>query len=237
MLEDIEISIVVPVYNELENLPELCRRLVAVCEGLATTWELVLVDDGSSDGSRSFIVNAAKGNTHIKYIFFPYNRGQHEAVKAGFSDCSGRYAITLDADLQNPPEEVPKLVRELKQGYDVVGTIRELRQDSLWRKITSKIVNKVVHQLCGGLTMHDYGCMLRGYSREVIERIVAYPGQCHFVPVMAMFFANTSTEIYVKHGAREAGTSKYSPWGLVVLFAQLLLACYEFKKYKDSGCK
>ena len=218
-----ELSLVIPVYNEEANLEELIRRCLAACDPLHIPYEIILVDDGSADSSANMIREAAeKHDGKIVGVFLTTNFGQHAAVTAGLQTSVGKYVITLDADLQNPPEEIPKLVEKLREGYDVVGTIREKRKDTLFRRWASKMVNFMVRKLCNGKTMTDYGCMLRGYSRNVVNAILNCPEHGKFIPMLAMSYARRTIEIHVKHADRTAGESKYNVWKLIALQYDLL---------------
>ena len=218
-----ELSLVIPVYNEEANLEELIRRCLAACDPLHIPYEIILVDDGSADSSANMIREAAeKHDGKIVGVFLTTNFGQHAAVTAGLQTSVGKYVITLDADLQNPPEEIPKLVEKLREGYDVDGTIREKRKDTLFRRWASKMVNFMVRKLCNGKTMTDYGCMLRGYSRNVVNAILNCPEHGKFIPMLAMSYARRTIEIHVKHADRTAGESKYNVWKLIALQYDLL---------------
>jgi len=155
------ISVVIPVFNEEKNLPELIRRCLEACHSLGLPFELILVDDGSRDGSAQLISEAAEQyRDEVIGVFLNRNYGQHGAILAGFSCSRGDIVITLDGDLQNPPETIPLLVEKAREGYDVVGTVRVNRKDTGFRKLSSWIINKLV-QRTTGVMMHDYGCMLR----------------------------------------------------------------------------
>lgn len=224
-----EVSIVIPVYNEELNLPELIERCVKACDQLPQSYEILLVDDGSRDRSVELIQEGVrKYPGKIIGIVLSTNFGQHAAVTAGLSRARGKYMVTLDADLQNPPEEIHKLVEKLAEGYDVVGSIRENRQDTFFRKIASKTVNLMVRKLTRGNTMTDYGCMLRGYSRPVVNAILDCREQGKFIPMLAMSFARKSVEVMVKHAERAAGESKYSVWKLIALQYDLLTGTSTF---------
>lgn len=218
-----ELSLVIPVYNEEANLSELIRRTLAACDPMGISYEMILVDDGSADNSAQMIREAAEKNSgKVVGVFLTTNFGQHAAVTAGLQTSVGKYVITLDADLQNPPEEIPKLVEKLREGYDVVGTIRENRKDTFFRRWASKTVNLMVRKLCNGKTMTDYGCMLRGYSRTVVNAILQCPEHGKFIPMLAMSYARRTIEIHVKHADRMAGESKYNVWKLIALQYDLL---------------
>ena len=222
------VSLVIPVFNEEKNLGELISRCLKTCNELGRSFEIILVDDGSSDGS-SKLINEAVDQTEGKVLGVLLNRnyGQHAAVMAGFAESRGDMVVTLDADLQNPPEEVLKLVRAMEEGFDVVGTVRVPRQDTLFRRVASSIVNKVA-QKATGVKMHDYGCMLRAYRRHVIDAML----QCHerstFIPILANSFARRATEIEVGHAERIEGDSKYGLWKLINLQFDLLTSMTTF---------
>lgn len=228
MAEKLSMSVVIPVYNEEPNVPELVRRCLAACEQAGTPFEIILVDDGSRDNSAALIAEASRQNPgRIIGVFLNRNYGQHAAVMAGLTQSKGDIVITLDADLQNPPEEIPRLVRKMEEGFDVVGTVRVNRQDSLFRKIPSSIINKAV-QKATGVMMHDYGCMLRAYRRPIVSAML----QCHerstFIPILANSFARRTVEIDVRHANRTAGDSKYSFFKLINLQFDLLTSMTTF---------
>jgi undecaprenyl-phosphate 4-deoxy-4-formamido-L-arabinose transferase len=225
---EIELSLVIPVYNEEENLTELIARTTAACDKLDCTTEIILVDDGSADRSMEMIIEASQKDPRIVGVILTSNFGQHAAVTAGFQTSRGKYVVTLDADLQNPPEEIHKLLEKLREGYDVVGSIRENRQDTLFRKVGSKMVNLMVRKLCNGKTMTDYGCMLRGYSRNVVNAVLLCRENGKFIPMLAMTYARKSVEVHVKHAERAAGESKYSVMKLIALQYDLLTGTSTF---------
>ena len=222
MSERGSVSVVIPVYNEKENLPELLRRTVAACRALGRPWELVLVDDGSRDGSTDWLVQAAASHPgEVKAVLLYRNAGQHNAILCGFASAQGDILVTLDADLQNPPEEIGKLVAKVDEGYDVVGSVRQDRQDALFRKVFSGIINLMVRRSTG-VILHDYGCMLRAYRRRVVDAMLGCRERHTFIPVLANLFAKRVTEVPVAHAERGAGTSKYSVLRLVNLQFDLL---------------
>jgi undecaprenyl-phosphate 4-deoxy-4-formamido-L-arabinose transferase len=228
MAGNLTISVVIPVFNEEVNLKELVHRSLEACDSTGNTYEILLVDDGSADGSASLITEAAKQNPgKIIGVLLNRNFGQHSAVMAGFAQSKGDIIVTLDADLQNPPEEIPKLVSKMEEGFDVVGSIRVPRCDTVFRKISSWLVNRVV-QKTTGVAMRDYGCMLRAYSRNVVNAMM----QCHerstFIPVLANTFAHKTAEIEVHHAERSAGDSKYGLWKLINLQFDLLTSMTTF---------
>ncbi|BAE75119.1 putative glycosyl transferase [Sodalis glossinidius str. 'morsitans'] len=217
-----KVSIVIPVYNEQESLPELMRRTVAACEQLDAAYEILLVDDGSSDDSAAVLTAAAEApGSHIVAVLLNRNYGQHSAIMAGFSHVTGDLVVTLDADLQNPPEEIPRLVEVAAQDYDVVGTVRQNRQDSWFRKRASRMINALI-QRTTGKAMGDYGCMLRAYRRHIIDAMLHCHERSTFIPILANTFARKTIEIPVMHSEREFGDSKYSLMKLVNLMYDLV---------------
>ncbi|WP_299494576.1 undecaprenyl-phosphate 4-deoxy-4-formamido-L-arabinose transferase [uncultured Shewanella sp.] len=216
------ISIVIPVYNEQACLPALIARTTAAASQLNKTFEIILIDDGSQDNSADIIeAAAASPNSHIVGIILNRNYGQHNAIMAGFEHVKGDLIITLDADLQNPPEEIPNLVAKAEEGFDAVGTIRKNRQDSRFRRYPSKIINKIVKRSTG-VEMNDYGCMLRAYRYHVVKAMLACHERSTFIPILANGFARHTTEIEVSHHERTQGKSKYDFMNLINLMFDLL---------------
>ena len=227
MNKTLDLSLVIPVYNESDNLPALIDRCLAVCQATGRSFETILVDDGSGDGSRDMILKAADQHTGIVGIILNRNYGQHAAVFAGLKESRGEIVITLDADLQNPPEEIPNLLHEMDRGLDVVGTVRENRQDNLFRRLASAFVNRMVQQATG-VMMHDYGCMLRAYRRTVVNAMLQCSEHSTFIPILANSFAGSTAEIPVRHARRENGNSKYGLFRLISLQFDLLTAMSTF---------
>ena len=217
-----ELSIVIPVYNEEATIEELIHRCLAACRSTEHPFEIILVDDGSGDRSADLIrIAVDRDPKHVVGVMLNRNYGQHAAVLAGLARSQGKVIITLDADLQNPPEEIPRLAAAISEGYDVVGSIRVDRRDTLFRRFASSLVNRAVRRATG-VMMHDYGCMLRAYSRQVVNAMLQCPERSTFVPVLANSFARRTTEIEVQHAERSAGESKYSLWKLLGLQFDLL---------------
>lgn len=217
-----KVSVVIPVYNEEHSLVQLLERTIKSCKQLTQIYELILVDDGSRDRSVKILIQAAENlDNNIIVIILNRNYGQHSAIMAGFNQADGNLVITLDADLQNPPEEIPRLVQTAAEGYDIVGTYRTNRHDSWFRKTASKIINAMITKVTGSL-MGDYGCMLRAYRRHIIDAML----QCHerstFIPILANTFSRRTIEINVGHSEREFGNSKYSFMKLINLMYDLL---------------
>lgn len=221
-LEINKVSIVIPVYNEQESLPELMRRTKIVCDQLNADYEILLVDDGSNDASAAILTAAAKTpESHIVAVLLNRNYGQHSAIMAGFHQASGDLVVTLDADLQNPPEEITRLVATAAEGYDIVGTVRKNRQDKWLRKLASLLINHLI-QRTSGKAMGDYGCMLRAYRRHIIDAMLHCHERSTFIPILANTFARKTTEIPVTHSEREFGDSKYSLIKLINLMYDLI---------------
>jgi len=215
------VSLVVPVFNEDENLPDLIRRLRSVGADLDRSYEVILVNDGSRDGSMAILEEAALHDPHVTVLDFNRNYGQHAAVFAGFEAARGEIIVTLDADLQNPPEEIPKLVAKMEEGYDVVGSVRTHRHDPLFRRLASRLINWVTSRVTGQ-QMHDYGCMLRAYRKNVVKTLCKSKEISTFIPVLADMFAGRIAEVSVAHAERTRGQSKYGLLKLVRLQFDLL---------------
>ncbi|HHB76140.1 MAG TPA: glycosyltransferase [Desulfobulbus sp.] len=227
MNRKIDCSLVIPVFNEVENLEELVERCLKVCRQYESNFELILVDDGSSDGSTEMIAQAGHEHPEIVGVLLNRNYGQHAAVFAGLGQSRGDIVITLDADLQNPPEEIPKLLRIMEKDVDVVGTVRSNRHDTLFRKLSSSLVNSMVRRATG-VMMHDYGCMLRAYRRPIVEAMLQCREHSTFIPILANSFARITTEISVEHAPRQQGESKYSLFKLISLQFDLLTSMSTF---------
>jgi undecaprenyl-phosphate 4-deoxy-4-formamido-L-arabinose transferase len=220
------LSVVIPIYNEEATIPALWERLSSVLNanfGGDRDFEVIFTDDGSKDKSLYLLLEIAKAEPRVKVVEFNRNYGQHAAIFGGFAEVSGRVVVTLDADLQNPPEEIPKLAAKVDEGFDVVGGWRQGREanDSIFRRLPSKIVNAITRRTTG-VKLHDYGCMLRGYSREVVDAMLLCKERHSFIPALANSFAKRITEVPVAHAERAAGDSKYGFWKLINLQFDLL---------------
>ena len=223
-----KISIVIPVFNEAASLSDLLVRCLKTCNRMDRVFEIILVDDGSTDGSRDMIEAASNQYPGVIIgVLLNRNYGQHSAIMAGFAQTKGDIIVTLDADLQNPPEEITKLVQKAEEGFDVVGSVRVPRRDTFFRRVASHLVNKVV-QMSTGITMHDYGCMLRAYRRHIVEAMLQCCERSTFIPVLANSFARHTAEVDVQHAERSAGDSKYSIWKLINLQFDLLTSMTTF---------
>jgi len=216
------LSVVIPVYNEAENLEALFTRLTATLDRLGKSYEIVFTNDGSRDNSLVLLRDFHRRRPQqVRVIDFNGNFGQHMAIMAAFERARGDAIVTIDADLQNPPEEIPKLVAAIDAGHDVVGSYRKDRQDSLFRRVASKLLN-LLRERITGIRMRDQGCMLRAYRRGIVEHIVASGETSTFIPALAMRYAANSTEVEVEHAARAAGESKYRLYDLVRLNFDLM---------------
>ncbi len=203
------ISVVIPMYNEEDNICRLFDRLFPVLEGLEESWEVICINDGSTDQTLDILLSEYKKRRGLVIVNLARNFGQHAAVMAGFSLAQGEWVITMDADLQNPPEEVPKIISQFQMGHDLVNTVRKGRRDTLFRKLASRTTNRIIARI-SGIQLRDFGCMLRGYSSEVVRGILENPEYRTFIPALATFFAKNPVEIQVEHEERAAGNSKYS---------------------------
>ena len=204
-----DVSVIIPVFNEQENISELIARLTTVLGAAKKNYEVILVDDGSKDRSFSMLKDLAKNDSHLKVIRFNRNYGQHNAIFAGFAEAKGSVIVTLDADLQNPPEEIPKLLAKMAEGYEVVGGYRQNRQDSIFRKIPTYLVAKMTSRFVG-VHLKDYGSMLRAYKKELVDAMLESGEVSTYIPALANSLASSVAEIPVDHQARSRGESKYS---------------------------
>ncbi|GAM08937.1 undecaprenyl-phosphate 4-deoxy-4-formamido-L-arabinose transferase [Geobacter sp. OR-1] len=204
-----DLSIVVPIYNEVENLPLLHERVVKALEGHGLAWELILVDDGSTDGSWELMKQIASSDQSCKVIRFRRNFGQTPAMAAGFDVAAGRVVVPMDGDLQNDPADIPLLLEKIDEGYDVVSGWRKDRQDTfISRRLPSVIANGMISRMTG-VHLHDYGCTLKAYRREVLDGINLYGEMHRFVPALASQIGARVAEIPVRHHPRMHGASKY----------------------------
>lgn len=221
------VSVVIPIFNEEENIPVLWERLSKVLNEAFSSpergWEVIFTDDGSRDRSLELLQGIAETEPRVSVVEFNRNYGQHSAIFGAFSIVAGEVIVTLDADLQNPPEEIPKLVAKIDQGFDVVGGWRQGRMDndSLFRTLPSKIVNAVTRKTTG-VKLNDYGCMLRAYRREIVDAMLQCKERSSFIPALANSFAKRIAEVPVAHAERAAGESKYGLWKLINLQFDLL---------------
>ena len=221
------ISIVIPVYNEEQSLPSLFSRLIPVMKDY--NHEIIFINDGSKDESLAMLLRESGKDSRVHVIDMGGNFGQHEAIIKGFEKSRGSLIITMDADLQNPPEEIPRLIEQYELGHDAIGTIRIKRKDTFFRRYASRIANRITN-LITGFRISDYGCMLRGYSREIVEEILKVKRNDIFIPALAQKFSHNPVEIEISHSEREYGESKYSFLKLIRLFMSLMKTAYMIRR-------
>ncbi|MEC5163245.1 MULTISPECIES: glycosyltransferase [unclassified Janthinobacterium] len=212
-----ELSVIIPIYNEQAGLAALFARLYPALDALRVAYEIIFVNDGSRDNSVSILAEQFRQRPDVtRVVLFNGNYGQHMAILAGFEASRGETMVTLDADLQNPPEEIKNLLAKMREGYDYVGSIRRKRQDSAWRTLASKAMNRMRERITN-IRITDQGNMLRAYGRNVIDLVNQCAEVNTFVPALAYTFARKPTEITVEHEERAAGESKYSLYSLIRL--------------------
>ena len=217
-----EVSVVIPIYNEEAALPALFARLYPALDALGRSYELVLVDDGSRDRSPALLHDQFDRRPDVtRVVYLLTNFGQHMAVLAGFERSRGDVVVTMDADLQNPPEEIGRLLERIDEGFDYVGSYRSERHDSAFRRGASQAINRLRERLTR-IRMTDHGCMLRAYSRSIVDTINRSSEVNTFVPALAYLYARKPTEIEVRHEERAAGASQYSLGRLIKLNFDLI---------------
>jgi len=216
------ISVVIPVYNEQENLRQLFERLTSTMDAFGRPWEVLFTNDGSRDNSMELLKSFHKQRPkQVRVIDFSGNFGQHMAIIAAFEHVRGEVIVTLDADLQNPPEEIPKLLAAIEAGHDSVGGYRRNRQDTFFRKYASKIINGIRAKVTR-IRMKDQGCMLRAYRKHIVDNIVASGETSTFIPALAYSYSANPGDVEVEHAARAAGESKYRLYDLIRLNFDLM---------------
>ena len=218
----VDVSVVIPVYNEEAGLQALFDRLYPALDALGVPYEIVFINDGSRDRSAAILKDQfARRPDVTRVVLFNGNYGQHMAIMAGFAQVRGQRTVTLDADLQNPPEDIAKLLAAMDAGHDYVGSIREKREDVWWRRLASRAMNRLRERITR-IKMTDQGCMLRGYSRDVVNAINSCTEVNTFIPALAYTFSHNPTEVHVGHEERAAGESKYSLYQLIRLNFDLI---------------
>ena len=211
------LSVVVPVYNEEAGLPALFARLYPALDALAVPYEVIFVNDGSRDRSAAILKDQFLARPDVtRVVLFNANYGQHTAIVAGFERVRGQRVVTLDADLQNPPEEIARLLAAMDEGHDYVGGVRRTREDAWWRRVASRAMNRLRERITR-IRMTDQGCMLRAYSRDIVDAVAASREVSTYIPALAYTFAHSPVEVEVGHEERAAGESKYSLYRLVRL--------------------
>jgi undecaprenyl-phosphate 4-deoxy-4-formamido-L-arabinose transferase len=217
-----QLSVVIPVYNEEATLPALFTRLYPALDALGCAYEVIFVNDGSRDRSAAVLREQFQRRPDVtRVVLFNANYGQHTAIIAGFERCRGEQIVTMDADLQNPPEEIGKLLEAMRDGHDYVGGVRRTREDSWWRRYASRAMNRL-RERTTRIKMTDQGCMLRAYSRDIVDAVAASREVSTFIPALAYTFASRPTEVEVAHEERVAGESKYSLYKLIRLNFDLI---------------
>ncbi len=221
-MNPIELSVIVPVYNEEQGLHSLFDRLYPALDKLGISYEVIFINDGSRDRSAAILREQFQKRPDVtRVVLFNGNFGQHMAIMAGFEHCKGQRIVTLDADLQNPPEEIGKLLAKMDEGHDYIGSIRKQRSDSWWRHVASRAMNNLRERITR-IKMTDQGCMLRAYSRDIIDAINSCKEVNTFIPALAYTFAQHPAEVVVEHEERAEGESKYSLYSLIRLNFDLM---------------
>jgi glycosyltransferase involved in cell wall biosynthesis len=205
---NIQVSIVVPIFNERENIADVYEEITDVLSGLNISYEIIFVDDGSTDGSTKIVADLAEQDPHIQSIIFRRNFGQTPAFSAGIENASGNVIILMDGDRQNDPHDIPMLLQKIDEGFDVVSGWRYERQDNFLRRLPSQIANKVI-SIVTGVHLHDYGCSLKAYRKEVLKHVRLYGEMHRFIPALCYWHGASITELKVNHRARTKGVSKY----------------------------
>ncbi len=217
-----QLSVVIPVYNEEQGLQSLFDRLYPALDKLGIGYEIVFVNDGSRDRSAAILREQFQKRPDVtRVVLFNGNFGQHMAIMAGFEQCRGQRVVTLDADLQNPPEDTGLLLAKMDEGHDYVGSIRRQRNDSWWRHVASRAMNGLREKITR-IKMTDQGCMFRAYDRNIIDAINSCKEVNTFIPALAYSFARNPAEVVVGHEERAAGESKYSMYSLIRLNFDLM---------------
>ena len=221
-MEQPQLSVVIPVYNEEAGLPTLFARLYPALDALGIRYEVIFVNDGGRDRSAALLRQQwERRRDTTRVVLFNANYGQHQAIVAGFERCRGERIVTMDADLQNPPEEIGKLLAAMDLGHDYVGGVRRTREDSWFRRLASKAMNRLRERITR-IQMTDQGCMLRAYSREIATAVAESREVSTFIPALAYTFASNPTEVEVAHEERAAGKSHYSLYKLIRLNFDLI---------------
>ena len=226
MNNDIQLSIVLPIYNEAESIPHLLEELTPALETTGRAFEIICVDDGSRDGSFEELKKRHAQDKRVRVVRFRRNFGQTAAFAAGFDRAQGEIVVTMDADLQNDPADIPKLLAKIDEGYDIVSGWRVKRwREGFWSRLTRKVPSKIANWLIStstGVHLHDYGCALKAYHREVIKSINLYGDLHRFIPAIASYYGVTVTEVPVNYRSRKFGNSKYGLGRIIRVILDLL---------------
>lgn len=219
--ESPEISVVVPIFNEEATIPELYSRLTAALEGFGRSYEIITIDDGSRDQSLSLLKALHQEDGRLRVVRLMRNYGQSPALYAGFSRSRGQYVVMIDADLQNFPEDIPKLIEKLEEGYDMVSGFRKDRKDGLLRHLFSRSINYVINRITRQ-PLSDYGCALKAFRRELVDHLGTFTHRCRYLPVDAAWVGGAVAEVEVRHAERSQGESKYGVIKLIQTAFDLL---------------
>lgn len=226
MINDLDLTVVLPIYNEVENIPLLHQELLPVLEKLNRSFEVICIDDGSTDGSFEALKALREMDKRVRVVRFRRNFGQTAAFAAGFERANGEVVVTMDADLQNDPADIPKLLAEIDRGYDLVSGWRQKRWQEGWRPfLTRKIPSAAANWLIStttGVHLHDYGCSLKAYRKEVVKGIRLYGNMHRYVPAIAARFGVTVAEVPVSYRSRKFGNSKYGPGRILKVILDLM---------------
>jgi glycosyltransferase involved in cell wall biosynthesis len=234
-----DLSVVIPLFNEEGNIAELCERLARVLQGQRRTWEILFVDDGSHDGTSAEIAHQCSLHRQVRAVRLRRNFGQTAAMAAGFDHARGSIIVTMDGDLQNPPEDIPRLLAKLEEGYDLVSGWRVDRRDPFLRRVfPSRVANWVIGWVTG-TRLHDYGCSLKAYRREIVEELQLHGDMHRFIPAFAGALGARIAEIPVRHSSRRNGRSKYGLLRTFIVLVDMIsirfLLPYTFKPLKLFG--
>lgn len=214
-----KLSICIPIYNEQDNIPVLYEKLISVLEKIGEDFEIIMVNDGSRDRSEEILDELGERDRRVKVIHFSNNYGQTSAMMAGIEHSSGDVIISMDGDNQNDPEDIPGLLEKINEGFDVVSGWRKKRKDSFASRILPSIVANWIISLVGGVKLHDYGCSLKAYKRDILKDVRLYGEMHRFIPIYAKWFGARVVEVVVRHHPREKGKSNYGlsrVWGVIL---------------------
>ncbi|NNF05627.1 MAG: glycosyltransferase [Candidatus Eisenbacteria bacterium] len=221
----VDISVVVPAFNEAESLPELIERNAHVLTSMNRTWEVIVIDDGSTDNSFEVLEDLQKTYSALRFFSFRRNYGKSAALEVGFGEAEGKYIITMDADLQDDPAEIPELIGTLESGYDLVSGWKKVRHDPISKTLPSKLFNRVT-SMVAGIRLHDFNCGLKGYRSVVAKGLPVYGEMHRFLPAISHWQGYRVTEIPVQHHSRKHGQSKFGPARFVNGFLDLMTVSF-----------
>lgn len=226
---DVEVTLTIPLFNEAENIPILHERVAAAMQRLGRSWEMILVNDGSTDGSAAILDQIAANDAHVTVVHFRGNYGQTAAFMAGLDYARGKIIVPMDGDLQNDPDDIVRLLDKLDQGFDVVSGWRKDRKDNaIKRNLPSRIANNIISRV-SGVHLHDYGCSLKAYRRDVLDGVKLYGEMHRFVPIYASWNGARVAEMEVTHHPRLYGESKYGLERIVKVVLDLMVVKFLFR--------